>query len=237
MNFFFKTSVSSPKVDIHSHLIPAIDDGSKAAQETVRMLKEFKHLGYEKVITTPHTHPSYPNTVETIAAGYQNLISEVGSEIEVQLEYGSEYYVDETLSSKIRSGEIISFGDGYVLVESSFMNKPMIFESVLFELKSKGYQPVLAHPERYQFLEGRLDWITELRSMNILMQVTIGSFSGYYGEEPKRIAMQMLKKGWIDFLGSDLHRVSQIEPLKAGLGLKKVQELVRSNRLLNNSLL
>ena len=208
LSWLRKKAHITPEVDIHSHLIPGIDDGSKKIEHSLEMIRELAGFGYKKIVTTPHIHPSYPNTPERIKSGLKEVQQRIVEEkLDVLVECAAEYYVDEDFFSKVKMGdEILSFGDGYVLVESSFYNKPMLFESCLFELKTKGYQPILAHPERYNFLEGKLDWLIELKQMEVLLQVTTGSFAGYYGSIPQRIAKQLAKKNMIDFLGSDLHR-------------------------------
>ena len=229
----------TPKVDIHSHLIPAIDDGVKSVESSVDIIKRLEKLGYQKAITTPHIHPNYPNTPEIIRNGLQQVQDKLNEEhVSFELEVAAEYFVDDTFIELIKSDkEILSFGDKYVLVESSFLNKPLYFEACLFELKSKGYQPILAHPERYKFLEGKLDWLLQLKEMEILFQITISSFVGYYGATPKKIAKELYKKNMVDFLGTDLHRLEQIDYLNDGLMRKEVEKLCKSSSLKNEQLL
>lgn len=239
MKLFKRQSINTLEVDIHSHLIPNIDDGSKSIEQTLEMIISFQKLGYKKIITTPHIHPSYPNTPETIISGLNKVKEAVEqSEINIQIEAAAEYFVDEKFLSTIEKNEnILSFGENLVLVESSFINKPIFFEQALFELKSKGYTPVLAHPERYQFLEGSIDWLLELKNMGVLLQVTLGSISGYYGETPQKISKQLLKADMVDFLGSDLHKISQIQFLKKGLKLKETHSYMKRSLCRNSALL
>ncbi len=227
------------EVDIHSHLIPGIDDGARTLDDSVNILLRYKELGYTKAITTPHIHPSYPNEPATILEGLVDVQRELQNRsIDFELEAAAEYFVDEIFLEKVKSGEtILSFGDRYVLVESSFINKPMFFESCLFELKAKGYKPILAHPERYKFLEGKIDWLVSLKEMDILMQVTISSFVGFYGNIPQEVAKKLFREGMIDFLGSDMHHESHVKHLEKGLDRKEVKQLIKSSALLNKQLL
>ncbi|MEQ9009484.1 MAG: CpsB/CapC family capsule biosynthesis tyrosine phosphatase, partial [Ekhidna sp.] len=223
----------------HSHLIPNIDDGSQSLEQSIGMINELISIGFKKLITTPHIHPRYPNTTEIIMSGLKELQVEIKrKKMDVEIEAAAEYYGDEVVYEKLSSDEpILSFGDRYVLVESSFVNKPVFFESVIFDLQSKGYRPVLAHPERYQFLEGRIDWLEELKSMGVLFQVTLGSIGGYYGAMPQEIGRRLLQKEMVDFLGSDLHRETHLEFLKKGMKSKEVQKCINQNRLKNKELL
>ncbi|WP_421763225.1 tyrosine-protein phosphatase [Ekhidna sp.] len=234
-----KKKVIPIEVDLHSHLIPNIDDGSQSMEQSLEMIRALSLLGVKKLITTPHIHPRYPNTPEIIMNGLKKLQGELQKkEIEIELEAAAEYYVDESFSKKVQDGgQILSFGNKYVLVEAPFQNKPIDFESVMFDLKSKGYHPVLAHPERYQFLEGSLDWLQQLRASGVLFQVTLGSISGYYGTIPAKLSSQLLKSGMVDFLGSDLHRLTHIEYFKKGLQSKEVQKVIESGSIKNAELL
>lgn len=234
-----KSAHQDLKVDIHSHLIPGIDDGVKKLENSIDIIRRLKSLGYQKAVTTPHIHPSFPNTPDKIKGGLAQVQEEIEREnLSFSLEAAAEYFVDDSFMSTVENGrEILSFGDKYVLVESSFLNKPMFFEACLFELMSKGYKPILAHPERYKFLEGKIDWLLELKQMGVLFQVTVSSFVGYYGTTPRKIAKELFRKDMIDFLGSDLHRLDQVDYLEKGLKEKEVDKLCKSSFLRNEQLL
>lgn len=239
MSLFGKKSIHLLEVDLHSHLIPNIDDGSQSMEQSINMLERLMEIGFKKVITTPHIHPRYPNTPHVIMSGLEALQAEVVSRgIQVEIEAAAEYYVDESFYTKIREGDrILSFGDKFVLVESSFVNKPIFFETVMFDLLAKGFRPVLAHPERYQFLEGSIRWLEELKEMGVMFQITLGSIGGYYGEKPLRIGKQLIAKEMVDFLGSDLHRQNHLPYLEKGLKSKEIQRLITKDLLRNKDLL
>ncbi len=234
-----KKAMATPVVDVHSHLIPAIDDGVRTLDKSIEILKGFSKIGIKKAITTPHIHPNYPNTKDDILSGLEVVNERIQAEnIDLELAAAAEYFVDDVFMQRVKEkAEILHFGPNYVLVESSFLNKPIYFEACIFELQSRGYQPVLAHPERYRFLEGELEWLLQLKEMGILFQVTISSFVGFYGTIPQKIAISLYERRLIDFLGSDLHGFNQISVLEEGLRHKMVDKLCRSAELKNKSLL
>lgn len=238
MKWFHKSVPQRLVVDIHSHLIPGIDDGAATLSDSIQMILHFKDLGFQKLVTTPHIHPNYPNTRERILEGLSIVRKELAQRhIEMEIEAAAEYFVDDVFIQKLDNGKpLLSFGDKYVLIECSFLVKPFFFESVIYKLKSQGYKPVFAHPERYKFLEDNIEWLKELKRSGILFQVTLGSLGGYYGKVPKQIAMRLIKDNLVDFLASDLHRTSQVEYLKMGLEMKEVQNALKTGKVLNNSL-
>ena len=156
-NFFGKKKevlqpfdLSRFKVDIHSHLIPGIDDGSQTMDETIAMLTKFQSLGYKKVITTPHVmSDSFPNTSENILAGLEDVRAELKKVgLTIEIEAAAEYYFDETFIAKIKTKDLLTFGDNYVLLEFAFHSPPQYIDQMFFELQSRGYRPVVAHFER-----------------------------------------------------------------------------------------
>lgn len=239
MKWPFKKSLAAIKVDIHSHLIPGIDDGSSSEEKSLEMIRLMQAEGFEKIITTPHIHPKYPNSEQQILAGLTKLQDAVKREnITIDLEAAAEYYVDEKFMERVEKKEsLLSFGDRYILVECSFNVKPFFFESVIYKLKENGYRPVLAHPERYKFLEGNIGWLNQLKTTGVLFQVTLGSIGGYYGSMPKKIGIELIKNEMVDFLASDLHRSLQFDFLKKGLRSKEVQQLLKKGRVVNSELI
>lgn len=236
---FFGRSHDSLDVDLHSHLIPNIDDGSQSLEQSSEMITAMIKLGFKKIITTPHIHPNYPNTPEVIRKGLERLHTELTKKnLEIEVEVAAEYFVDEAFHQKVKNKDaLLSFGGKHVLVESSFINKPIFFESAMFDLLAAGYIPVLAHPERYRFLEGSLDWLEELKNMGVMFQVTLGSIGGYYGKVPEQLGKELLKKELVDFLGSDLHRKSHLVFLEKGLKSKEVQRALKGDSIKNQQLL
>lgn len=235
LNWFSKRTALNLQVDIHSHLLPGLDDGVKSYEESLEILRFFEQNGFKKLVTTPHVYPDiYPNTSDGIRERHQELqlkIREAG--LEIQVESAAEYFVDQEFLHAIREGgEVLSFGADYVLIETGFTNRPLIFEEVVFELKSTGYTPVLAHPERYEYLDKDFSWLKQIRQRGVLLQLSLPSLVGAYGPIPQRVAKKLLNLRMIDFLGSDIHRKQQLPTLHKALRLK-----IKPAGFLNNELI
>lgn len=222
------------QADIHSHLIPGLDDGVKSFDESLHILRFFESNGYKKVITTPHIRPDmFHNTESDILAKLDALQQNLSREkLNIKLDAAAEYFICKELLEKINNSErLLSFGKKYLLIETSFYAKPLIFDEVIFSLKSNNYIPVLAHPERYQYLSDDFVWLKEIREKGVKMQVTLSSLVGMYGALPKKHAEKMLKNEMVDFLGSDIHNPNQLKALSRAL-----QKKIKPQKLLNDEL-
>jgi tyrosine-protein phosphatase YwqE len=229
--------------DIHSHLIPGIDDGSSSIEQSLEMIKGLHSLGYRKLITTPHVmSDAFRNTPEIILGGLEKLREAVKAEgIEIELEAAAEYYLDDTFSQKLDAGNLLTFGadEKYLLVETSYVAQPMGLNDLIFQMLTKGYQPVLAHPERYQyFWDGdALYNIQQLRDRGLKLQVNISSFVGRNSKMAAQIVRSLCNEGLVDFIGSDLHRPQQLETLrKAPSASKELRHLIEQGNLLNSKI-
>jgi len=227
------------RVDIHSHLLPGLDDGVKSIKETIYILRILQKLGYQKVITTPHVMSDhYPNSNLDII----NKLEEVNEilyrhQITIKLEAAAEYYLDEILISRITQQEkLLTFGNNFLLFETSFFNKPAFLEEAIFNMNAHGYQPVLAHPERYGYLLNDFDLLMKLKNMNLSLQMNLLSLTGFYSREVKNFAKKLLKSNLIDFIGTDCHNALQANEIlnKANSNTFK---LLSSQNFLNTSLL
>jgi protein-tyrosine phosphatase len=199
-------------VDMHSHLLPSIDDGSQSLDQSIGMLLKFRELGYRKVITTPHIMQDfYRNTPEIIYGKLAELKSELERlKIDIELEAAAEYYFDETLIEKIRNRQLLTFGDQYVLFEFSFSNLPSHTDTLFFEFQSNGYKPVLAHFERYPYYH-RDPMIAQLfRDQGVRIQLNLNSLLGHYGPAVEKQAKFLVDNGLVDFVGSDCHRIDHL---------------------------
>jgi tyrosine-protein phosphatase YwqE len=204
--------LSSLGADMHSHLIPGIDDGAPTMDHSIAMLNKFAQLGYRKVITTPHILGEvHPNTPEIILKGLAEVQAEIKRlDIPIELEAAAEYYCDETLLPKIKAKELLSFGDNLVLMEYSMISPSQYEAQALFELQVAGYTPVLAHFERYPYYHGNFEKVEQLRERGILIQVNLLSLTGRYGPGVKKMAEELIEKGLVDFLGTDCHRIEHL---------------------------
>jgi protein-tyrosine phosphatase len=225
-------------VDIHSHLIPGIDDGSRSIEDTFAMLVKFEQLGYRKVIATPHIMSEvYPNTEEQIRSKGQEMIDEMHrAGINLELGVAAEYYFDESLFKKIKEKKMLSIGQGYVLVEFSFYSQPSHDKKLFFDMQMAGYKPVLAHFERYSYYHGSIDYAMELRELGVNIQVNINSFFGHYGSTIKKQADRLLRAKAIDFIGTDCHRMQHLMLMERNLNFPNA-ELLNALALKNNRLL
>lgn len=222
-------------VDMHSHLIPGIDDGSKSMDETIAMLAKFESLGIKKVITTPHIMSDYyKNTPEIILGGLANVKAMAKElNLKIEIEAAAEYYFDETLLARLNSGEqLLTFGDNHLLFEFSFHTEPPKIDTLIFDLVTKGYKPVLAHFERYAFLFDRFEMAEEWRSKGVLIQMNYNSLFGHYGPEVQKQARRLVDNGQVDFVATDCHRMDHLMTLEANLSdpyLHKLSELNLQN--------
>lgn len=226
------------KVDMHSHLIPGIDDGSKSIEDSIKMLRKFEELGYSKVITTPHIMSDfYKNTPDIILSGLEKVREVISvNNLKIEIEAAAEYYLDYELMSKIQNKEVLTFGDHHVLFELSFTEEPKIVDEVIFEFLNNGYKPILAHVERYPFYEGNIDRVAELKDKGALLQMNINSLSGHYGPGVVKFAQQLIEADLIDVLGSDCHKIQHLGLLEQTLTNKYLHQLLASKTLLNTQL-
>ena len=239
MFFFSKKSVSPPFTDIHSHLIPGIDDGVSSIEESLEVIKVFCALGYKKIITTPHImNGFYENTSESIRLGLQSVKKALReAHIEIEIEAAAEYYLDETFLERLKKREeLLTFGSGYLLFEMSFMSEPVFLEQAVFQMKTSGLQPVLAHPERYLFLHDRFARLREIVEKGCLLQLNLNSLVGYYSKQVKAFAEEMIDKKLVHFVGSDCHRLKHIPVMRQALRSKSFAALSKLD-LLNDTLL
>lgn len=233
-----KMSLDWLEVDMHSHLIPGIDDGSKSLEESLELIKRLESYGLRKIITTPHVMSEYyRNTPEIILGGLEELKFAMKiSGIQIEIDAAAEYFIDELFLDKIRKGEKpLSFGNGHVLVETGFMNKPQMLFEVFFELELLGFTPILAHPERYQYLIADKALQTELLDREVYFQVNMLSFTGFYSKAVKTFAEMLVDEGKIKMLGTDCHNHRYLDMLESLPNVKyynKIRNLDLLNRIL-----
>ncbi|MCB2376288.1 capsular biosynthesis protein [Hymenobacter sp. BT635] len=212
-------SLGSLEVDMHSHLLPGLDDGAETMEQSVELLRAMQALGYRKLIMTPHIMGDFfKNTPTGIQAALQLLRDAAAAAgiTNIELECAAEYYLDEWFQHKLDSQEpLLSFGgdNKYVLFETSYINEPFNFAETVFNLKSAGYQPVLAHPERYTYFYGRFAELEKVRESGVLLQVNLNSLAGYYSAGAKRVAEKLIDAGLVDLLGSDAHNLKHTDTL------------------------
>jgi tyrosine-protein phosphatase YwqE len=231
--------LSQLQVDIHSHLIPGIDDGAKTIEDSIRLLQRFAELGFKKVITTPHVMSDfYRNTPDIILSGLDKLKNELAKQnLSITIEAAAEYYLDYELEKKIELKELLTLGGKYVLFELPFVTAPDNLYKVIFDMQTNGYIPILAHPERYSYWYRSFDTYYELKEKGVLFQLNTISLTGHYSPETKKIAERMIDENLIDFVGSDCHHLHHLEILNQARTLKHFHKVLESGKLKNSSLL
>ena len=224
--------------DVHAHVLPGLDDGAESMDQAMAMIRKMQQLGYQKLILTPHVMGDfYKNTTADIKGKLAELQIAVQQEqVPVIVECAAEYYLDEWFVQKLEEKEpLLTFGANYVLIETSYINEPMRFQDIIFQIKSNGYQPVLAHPERYSYLYNRWSSLVEWHENEVLFQINLNSLTGYYGSEAKKTANKLLEHKLIDFVGTDAHSEKHLHFLQK-LALSSVFKKLQQLPLRNHSL-
>lgn len=219
-------------VDIHSHLLPGIDDGAKDIEDTRNLINSLKQIGFSKFITTPHVISGiWDNTSNSIASKLEETKLLLN---ETKLKAAAEYMIDSFFFDRIKQDEkLLPLKENYVLIEMSYLNAPIQLYDIIFEIQIQGYKPILAHPERYLFYANNFDEFYKLKKSGCLFQLNLLSTTGYYGIGVTKIAQKLLDANLYDFVGSDVHHQKHIKSLSTKLILKNHQNLVPL--LANNS--
>jgi protein-tyrosine phosphatase len=227
------------KCDVHSHLIPGIDDGVKTLHESIAILEGFKDLGYQKIITTPHVMSDfYRNSSSTILRG-RDIVKEelLRKNIDLDFEVAAEYYLDEHFEELLAKKDLLTFGDNHVLFELSFHTEPMALNRVIFEMQTKGYHPVLAHPERYPYYNEDFEKYHSFVDKGVILQLNINSLSGGYSPMNKKVAKRLVEENMIELLGSDCHHSGHLNAIRMESSRSiTLKTLLDSGKLINDKL-
>ena len=221
-------------VDIHSHLLPGIDDGAKTFEDTLELSTGLLNIGFSQFITTPHIYQNvWDNTKEQIEEVEMTTKLDLQKNgISVPFQAAAEYLLNDHFIKLCQAGEILPLKDKYVLVEISYTNPPIQLYSIIFDLRVAGYTPVLAHPERYVYYHHDFDEYLKLKKAGCYFQLNLLAVTGYYGEGITKIAEKLLQKGMYDFVGSDVHHANHI----AGFNEKiKMKDLISLKEIIANN--
>ncbi|PQJ72092.1 tyrosine-protein phosphatase [Polaribacter butkevichii] len=223
-------------VDIHSHLLPGIDDGAKDLDNSIELISKMASYGIKNIITTPHVLGDvYQNSSTTI----KNKLKEVRDELqkrnitEVSIRAAAEYMMDEQFSILLENDDILTLKDNYVLVEMSYFSAPINLYDLLFDIQVKGYKPVLAHPERYNFFHTNIDHYYKLKKAGCVFQLNLLSLTEQYGKGVQKMSEKLLKENLYDFVGSDTHHQRHLQLLKKignKKNLEKIKHLLENNK-------
>lgn len=192
--------------DWHSHILPGVDDGIKTIEDSLNVLRRYEEIGIRKVWLTPHVMEDYPNTPENLGKRFDELKSAYSGPVELRL--ASENMLDSLFEERLKSNTFLPIGEEgkHLLVETSYMNPPYGMEDMIEGVMAAGYTPVLAHPERYRYMEEE-DYI-RWKERGLLFQTNFISLVEGYGQQARKKCEWLLKEGMIDICGSDLHRLS-----------------------------
>ena len=220
-------------IDINSHVLPGVDDGAKNIQESIILISEMEKMGFNKVIGTPHTYSGiHNNTNKSIEKSYKNLIKI--NKGKIRLNYASEYMLDNSIIEKAQNKSLLCLKDNYLLVELSYIGTPFNLYEILFVIKTNGYIPIMAHPERYRYLFKNFNEYQKLKKIGCKFQLNLLSLTGYYGKDILKVSNYLLKNNLIDFVGSDIHNISHIKEFSNKIRINqinKIEEAINRNNL------
>ena len=200
--------------DCHSHILPGVDDGVRKMEESLAILSEYERLGIEEVWLTPHVMEDIPNKPSDLRQRFGELCSRYTGPLKLHL--GAENMIDSLFVSRLESGDLLPVGPAgdHLLVETSYFTPPMGFLETLERIKHAGFHPVLAHPERYVYMD--LKDYDRLKEMGVLFQLNVFSLVGLYDEGAQRVSRMLLKKGYYDYAGTDIHALRILRNFVSG---------------------
>lgn len=234
-----KADFSLLKTDMHSHLLPGIDDGSPDLETSLQLIRGMKELGFSKLITTPHIMwDMYKNTREVILDKLDQLRTAVKAEgLAVEINAAAEYFLDDHVAGLLRDKKpLLTISGNKVLVEFSLAHPSMSLKEILFEMQMQDYQPVIAHPERYIYLQHNKEFYEELKDIGCLFQLNLLSLTNHYGKSVNELAQYLIKKGYYDLVGTDLHSFRHLEAISNPALGQGLQKLLESGKILNPGL-
>lgn len=222
-SFFKKKQAQEPvsyfpiETDIHSHILPGIDDGSPDLETSVQLIKGLMEIGVNKSIATPHViGDMYRNNPETISVALTCLQDELHKQsIEFKVSAAAEYMMDSYFLELLKSEQkLLTLKDNIILTEFSYAARPDDPGKHSFAIQMAGYSPILAHPERYPYYYGDYKMYHRFVELGFMLQLNLLSLTGYYGKEAVKAAEYMLKNELISFVGTDMHHTRHLAMLQ-----------------------
>ena len=222
--------------DIHSHVIFDIDDGCKNLEESIALLKEMKKAGFDNVIATPHyiANSEYNSNNKNKLAQMKAIKKEIAKQkLDINIYLGNEVFINDQIANDIKKGNIYTLNNSkYLLFEIPFHSQILNLNDILHELRIAGFIPILAHPERYDFFQDNPQLIDQLKEEGLLLQCNYGSILGFYNKKSKKLMKYLLKKRYVDYLGTDVHRLNKIDTLNnIDKILKKISKIAGADYL------
>jgi protein-tyrosine phosphatase len=217
---------SSVIVDMHSHVLPGIDDGAQTPEESIVLIKKMMELGIKKIIATPHVMIDYyRNDNESIGNALTILKEELKNQnIDIDISAAAEHYFDEGFEKRIDDRTVFTMGDNYVLFEISFISEPPNLIPIIQKMLDVGYKPILAHPERYNYMD--VEQLKRIHMMGCDLQLNTISLTGYYGKFTKKLAEELVDNQMVDFVSSDMHHPRHAQALEDALTLPYLHKVL-----------
>ncbi len=216
--------------DVHCHILPGVDHGSQNVEQSIEMLRAERDMGITRVILTSHvTAETFENTPDTLRPAFEILkqaVAETEDISHMQLYLSAEYRMDEFWDKQYTLGNQIAMPGNYILMENSFHQELLGLDELLFDLKVKGYKPILAHPERYIYYAQRKQRLEQLHNTGTKFQVNLLSLAGYFGQHCRETALWLVKHGMVDMLGSDMHGMEHVKVIQDYINSKEWRKLV-----------
>lgn len=220
----FKKKAKEPaelcfSTDIHCHVVPGVDDGSPDPATSADLIERMQQWGIRRIIASPHvTQHTFENDHSTIDPAMADLRAELASRgNSIEIDHHAEYRIDELFTQRLETGDLMLLPDNYILIENSFMQEPWNLDQLVFDLQVRGLSPIMAHPERYIYYAMKKDRYAALHNNGLLFQINLLSLAGSYGKTEQKLAEHLIKEGFVDFIGTDLHNSRHADTIDAYL--------------------
>ena len=237
--------------DMHCHLLPQVDDGSRSLEESLDVMEVMKEVGFEEIRLTPHyQYPRFQNNETDIVARYEDFRAGVERHRESRnlptlRGVTGEYRIDDGFRANVERGQLLTYrfadpsrgsAKGLLLLELSLHQPYMGFEERIFEMQMDGYDVILAHPERYPYFSSHSELLVRLKEQGVYFQANILSLDGFYGDEARKKAFDFIENEWVEFLGTDMHNMIYAQALRHAAGNRKIQQLLEKREFENRNL-
>lgn len=239
-NFFSKKQTYDLKflsLDMHSHLLSGVDDGCPNAQVSIQCIEALQELGIQKFYTTPHVFAEmYPNTPTNLRKEEAEWRAELEAKkpgVSEKIQLAAEYMLDDDFKRHVKEEGVMELPDRHILIEMSYQFERKDILDQIFNLQISNYRPILAHPERYLFYHATPKTYKEIKNKGCLFQLNLLSLTGYYGSGIKKVALNLLKEGMIDFVGTDVHHMKHIHAIQSFARENQVEKMLGGNPIKN----
>lgn len=227
-------------VDMHNHMVPGVDDGSQSLEMSAECINTMWEAGFRKMYVTPHFNfPRYNNDEDDIVRRYAELKQYLADhDVEMELlGIGGEYRIDDGFQERLDNPRFLKIGvDNYLLLEISLSHHRMGFEKVIYDIQMNDQQVILAHPERYMYLDVNSSKLEKLKDQGVIFQCNILSLSGFYGGEAQKRALRLIEKGWVELLGTDMHNLVYARGLGEATQSRTVRKVLEKYHFMNREL-